>query len=604
MRPSSLVLATLLPAVALAAPTLVLNHSGRLLDDKDAPVTSAVTLKFELHASAIVNAQDQIVWSDTFANVPVDSHGVYSVSLGDTSAASGTGHVALAGTLFADDRWLAITVNGETLQPWLRVGAVPYAVSAGSVAGFTASDKATARELLALDTNGQFPASVLPAATASADGVLAHSDWAAFNGKLAHVATGAGLSGDGTAGSPLVVSQIGVTADAPLTGAGTAASHLGLSLAVGAGLSGNGTAGSPLVVSQIGVTADAPLTGAGTAASHLGLSLAVGTGLAGDGAANALAVQFAGSGSAGTAARSDHTHSNLQVAGSAVTAPTVTLSPSAAPACGAQGTAGGIYFDSTSKRFFGCDGNGWSQLLTANAVDTLVLTTRSSPPPGTPSLGQLYADSAGGLLAWSGNAWLPVALTYGTQSSPATTCNDLKTKLPTATTGVYWITGGGSAPYQAYCNMDFDNGGWTAFFSGFNGQANVFDHFESTSLDCPDPTTRCLRRAPSLVGTATPLAAQCGSAVLKFTAPAAVLAFLQNGTQAAWQNLANLTAVAGGASTAAGSQMWTGSGSNYSWIISGSVTSATFASSYSANTGWDFCNGASNNSSPIHLYYK
>lgn len=40
--------------------------------------------------------------------------------------------------LFAGDRWLAVTVNGEALSPWLRVGMVPTRAQEGPPPAATA----------------------------------------------------------------------------------------------------------------------------------------------------------------------------------------------------------------------------------------------------------------------------------------------------------------------------------------------------------------------------------------------------------------------------------------------------------------------------------
>lgn len=48
--------------------------------------------------------------------------------------------------------------------------------------------------------------------------------------------------------------------------------------------------------------------------------------------------------------------------------------------------------------------------------------------------------------------------------SPKATCKALQTAFPTAVTGTYYIDldgAGGADPFKAYCDFDFDNGGWT-----------------------------------------------------------------------------------------------------------------------------------------------
>ena len=119
----------LLSSAGFATPSLIVNHEGRLLDSDDKPINTPVTLKFELHTLFSADGNDTVVWSDTYTGLPV-TNGVYSVALGNTTGAAGAGHTALTADLFSDDRWLAVTVNGEAMTPFLRVGMVPVAAQA------------------------------------------------------------------------------------------------------------------------------------------------------------------------------------------------------------------------------------------------------------------------------------------------------------------------------------------------------------------------------------------------------------------------------------------------------------------------------------------
>ncbi|GIV76851.1 MAG: hypothetical protein KatS3mg050_1245 [Litorilinea sp.] len=249
------------PATLNSPPSLV-NFQGLLTDGSGAPLAGPVNLTFALYDT---QSGGNKLWEETHTGVPLDG-GYFHVMLGGMSPLT-------AGMLDGPERWMQVAVNGGSPLPRQRLASVPYAI--------LAQEAVTAASATSAPWSGL---TGVPAGLDDGDNDTTYS-------------AGLGLSLDGTQFSvaePYRLPQECTN--------GQVAEWNGAAWACGTDDVGSGGGGGDIT----GVAAGPGLTGGGTSGDVT------------------LSVDFAGTGSANTVARSDHNHDDryyteteLQTSGSA-----------------------------------------------------------------------------------------------------------------------------------------------------------------------------------------------------------------------------------------------------------------------------------------------
>ena len=237
------------PAQAQPAPD-VISFQGRLTDTNGQPVPDgSYQLQFQLYDQP---SGGNLQWSET--QVVTTRQGVFTALLGAGSP--------LTGLPFEEGYYVALTVNGSAeLGPRTALAAVPYALSAQRL------------EASALEAGSNVTI------TRQNDGALRIEAAGGGTGGLTRVSSDATLTGEGTAASPLGLSDQAVVAgqnvtvtresDGSFVVNATGGSG-GLSpVATDATLAGDGTAGSPLSLADGSVVGSKLADGALAAGSNV-----------------------------------------------------------------------------------------------------------------------------------------------------------------------------------------------------------------------------------------------------------------------------------------------------------------------------------------------
>ncbi len=173
--------------------------------------------------------------------------------------------------------------------------------------------------------------------------------------------------------------------------------------------------------------------------------------------------------------------------------------------------------------------------------------------------------------------------------------------------GSYWLQQAPGPPYRAYCDMNLAGGGWTAVYSGRNGTANVFDAFDAGVHQgiCPDPASRCLRRAPADIGdSATEIALACGGAAVAFPLTSRARQWLELGVTDGWLPVQGRTI--SGSVAAVPNSLYSGVVGDPGFILARNqgAGSSTFATSYPGTDSYSSCNGVYDAATIARLYYR
>ena len=424
---SALVFAAAAGRADPASPTLVVQTEGRLLDNLDKPLETTATLTFSFFAAPAHADGETALWTETYATPVVG--GLYAVLLGSVDG----GKKPLPASLFgsAAPVYLEIAVSAEALSPRLRIGAVPIAGTALSLACTGCITKeALGFSVDTIAAGAVGTAQLQPNAVTNANVATGLDGAKLLAGSVPASALAGGITTDQLAG--------GITQD-KLAGSIPVSKLSGL---------GGLVATCPANKALVGYDASyAPLCATVVVASPAALQW------------TAAALDF------GTVTTSD-----------------VTKTLSLANVGGSGAT--GIAISATNGYVVNPSCNG---TLAAGASCTVSITLPASGPINSrPALATVGSSAGGSAVLQLSGAFVPPGIS---QASPAASCAALHAAVPGLGDGLYYLnTFSGDSTFQAYCDMTRDGGGWTLAVRA-NAQG---DNALNTAADYLPPGTAAL----------------------------------------------------------------------------------------------------------------
>lgn len=235
-----------------------LGYQGRLLRSDGLPEVGVVGMTFAIFDVATGGTARgcdaaQVALSDGF----------YSILLGGLGTCPGNPPAIDAATIDGSDLWLELTVAATTLAPRQRLASVPYAVRAGTAANVRGGTVETTSATI----GGPGGLSI------SSTGVTLGGNTVVDASGKATVATGAGLTGNGSTATPVAVASDGVTAGMLASDAASLAKVSGGAIVT---VSGNVGVGTGVPATRLHVDGGPIRTGFGGTATNPSLQFQLG----------------------------------------------------------------------------------------------------------------------------------------------------------------------------------------------------------------------------------------------------------------------------------------------------------------------------------------